>query len=222
MADGGKNKRERKMMLYFLGYSFFRIVFKVFFRLKIMGVENVPKDGPALIYANHQSFIDPPLVGAALKRPIHYMARHDLFTVPVFGWLIAQVNAFPVNRSGVADPGAFKHIQRLLDQKEIVLVFPEGTRSRDGFFQKPLPGAGLIAYQAKGIPIIPCYVDGSREVLPRGSRFVHYHPLKIIYGKPVDFSAYYQKEKSKDLYREMSARIMQEIANLKVLVDDKN
>ncbi|MDD5259899.1 MAG: lysophospholipid acyltransferase family protein [bacterium] len=209
-------------MLYFLGHSFFKLLFTGIFRLKIKGAENIPADGPALICANHQSFIDPPLVGSAVKRPVHYMARHDLFTVPVLGWLISRVKAFPVKRSGVGDPGAFKNIQRLLEGKEIVLLFPEGTRSRDGYLQKPLPGAGLIVYQAKDIPVIPCYVDGSREVLPRGSKFLHYHRLKVIFGKPIDFSAYYQKERSKDLYREMSARIMQEIANLKAQANDKN
>lgn len=209
-------------MLYFIGHSLFKFIFKVFFRLQAVGTENIPQDGPALVCANHQSFIDPPLIGASIKRPINYMARHDLFTVPVLGWLIARVKAFPVKRSGVGDPGAFKNIQRLMENKEIVLLFPEGTRSRDGYLQKPLPGAGLIVYQAKDIPVIPCYVDGSREALPRGSKFLHYHPLKVIFGKPIDFSAYYQKERSKDLYREMSTRIMQEIASLKVLANDKN
>ncbi len=209
-------------MLYFLGHSLFKLIFTLGFRLKVRGAENVPHDGPSLICANHQSFIDPPLVGSSLKRPINYMARHDLFTVPVLGWLISRVKAFPVKRSGVGDPGAFKNIQRLLEEKEIVLLFPEGTRSRDGYLQKPLPGAGLIVYQAKDIPVIPCYVHGSREVLPRGSKFLHYHQLVVTFGPPIDFSSYYQKEKSKDLYREMSARIMLEIANLKAKVNDQN
>ena len=208
-------------MLYFLGHSFFKLIFEIIYRRKVIGAENIPQDGPALICANHQSFIDPPLVGSSVKRPVHYMARHDLFTVPVLGWLISRVNAFPVKRSGGGDPAAFKNIFRLLEDKEIVLLFPEGTRSRDGYLQKPLPGAGMIIYQAK-VPVIPCYVHGSREVLPRGSKFLHYHPLLVTFGSPIDFSAYYQKEKSKDLYREMSAKIMLEIANLKAQVNDKN
>ncbi len=206
-------------MLYFLGQSFFKLLFTIFFRSKILGADNIPHDGPALICANHQSFIDPPLVGSAVKRPIHYMARHDLFTVPVLGWLIARVNAFPVKRSGGGDPAAFKNIFRLLEEKEIVLLFPEGTRSRDGNLQKSLPGAGLIVYQAR-VPVIPCYVHGSRDVLPRGSSFLHFHQLTVTFGKPIDFSAYYQREKSKDLYREVSARIMSEIAVLKAQPHD--
>ncbi len=206
-------------MLYFLGHSFFRLLFAIIFRRKIVGAENIPQDGPALICANHQSFIDPPLVGSSVRRPIHYMARHDLFSVPVLGRLIARVNAFPVKRAGGGDPAAFKNIFRLLQDKEIVLLFPEGTRSRDGNLQKPLPGAGLIVYQAK-VPVIPCYVHGSREVLPRGSRFLHFHPLTVTFGRPIDFSAYYQREKSKDLYREISAKIMSEIAALKAQMHD--
>lgn len=206
-------------MLYFLGHSFFKLIFEIIFRRKVVGAENIPQDGPALICANHQSFIDPPLVGSAVKRPVHYMARHDLFTVPVLGWLIARVNAFPVKRSGGGDPAAFKNIFRLLEEKEIVLLFPEGTRSCDGNLQKPLPGAGLIVYQAN-VPVIPCYVHGSREVLPRGSRFLHFHPLTVTFGRPIDFSTYYQSKKSKDLYREMSAKIMSEIAVLKAQSHD--
>lgn len=206
-------------MLYFLGHSFFKLLFDMVFQRKVVGHENIPQNGPALICANHQSFIDPPLVGSSTKRPIHYMARHDLFTVPVLGWFIARVNAFPVKRSGGGDTAAFKNIFRLLAEKEIVLLFPEGTRSRNGDLQKPLPGAGLIVYQAK-VPVIPCYVHGSREVLPRGSKFLHFHPLIVTFGKPIDFSAYYQREKSKDLYREMSAKIMSEIAALKAQMHD--
>ncbi|MBI5555718.1 MAG: 1-acyl-sn-glycerol-3-phosphate acyltransferase [Elusimicrobia bacterium] len=201
-------------MLYFLGHSFFKLLFEIVFRRKVVGAENIPQDGPVLICANHQSFIDPPLVGSAVKRTVHYLARHDLFTVPVLGWFLTRVHAFPVKRSGGGDPAAFKNIFRRLEEKEIIVLFPEGTRSRDGNLQKPLPGVGLIAYRAR-VPVIPCYVYGSREVLPRGSWFLHFHPLIVTFGKPIDFSAYYQREKSKDLYREMSAKIMSEIATLK-------
>ncbi len=206
-------------MLYLFGHTFFKLLFSIVFRRKVVGAENIPQDGPALICANHQSFIDPPLVGSSVKRQVHYMARHDLFTVPVLGWLIARVNAFPVKRSGGGDPAAFKNIFRLLEEKEIVLLFPEGTRSRDGNLQKPSPGAGLMVYQSR-VPVIPCYVHGSREVLPRSSKFLHFHPLTVTFGRPIDFSAYYQREKSKDLYREMSAKIMSEISVLKAQPHD--
>lgn len=207
------------MMLFYFGRFLFWSIFRFVFRLRVVGHENIPVTGPALICANHQSFIDPPLVGSSMRRPIHFMARHDLFTVPVLGWLIARVNAFPVKRTGAGDPAAFKNIFRLLENGEIVLLFPEGTRSRDGNLQKALPGAGMIAYNAR-VPLIPCYVHGSREVLPRGSKFLHFHRLTVTFGKPIDFTGHYQRERSKDLYREMSVKIMGEIAVLKAQAHD--
>jgi len=208
-------------MLFYFGRFMFWSIFRFIFCLRVAGHENIPVTGPALICANHQSFIDPPLVGSSMRRPIHFMARHDLFTVPVLGWLIARVNAFPVKRTGAGDPAAFKNIFRLLESGEIVLLFPEGTRSRDGSLQKALPGVGMIAYNAR-VPVIPCYVYGSREVLPRGARFLHFHRLQTVFGAPIDFSAEYGQEKSKQLYCEMSAKIMAGISALKESINDKN
>lgn len=204
-------------MLFFLGKSFFKIIFKVFFRLRIIGGENVPGKGPLLVCANHQSFIDPPLVGAALPRGLYFMARHDLFEVPILGKLIPRVHAFPVKRSVSGDPGAFKHIFRLLKESKAVLVFPEGTRSKDGNLQRGMPGVGLIAYQAK-VPIIPCYVSGSWKVWPRNEKFPRLYPLKVIFGKPVNVEQYYRQEKNKMTYQNISNAIMADIAALKEVV----
>ncbi len=208
-------------MLYYFGRFLFWLVFKFVFRLKVSGGDNIPSAGPALVCANHQSFIDPPVVGAAMRRPIHFMARHDLFTVPVLGWLIARTNAFPVKRTGAGDTAAFKNVFRLLEKGELLLLFPEGTRSRDGNLQKPSAGAGLIAYQAR-VPVIPCYVSGSRDILPRGSKFIKLHPLKVYFGPPVDLDACYGREKNKELYQEISARIMAGIAELKEKATHEN
>lgn len=201
-------------MLFIFGKCFFKIIFKVFFRLRIIGAENVPEKGPMLLCANHQSFIDPPLAGVALPRGLYFMARHDLFTIPVFGKIISRVHAFPVKRSGAGDPTAFKHIFRLLEQGRAVLVFPEGTRSKDGNLQRGMPGAGFIAYHAK-VPVIPCYIYGSWDVLPRNRNMVRFHQLKVFFGSPVCLEKYYLQEKNKATYQEISNAIMAEIAGLK-------
>lgn len=201
-------------MLFILGKSIFAFIFKTFFRLRIIGAENVPQKGPMVLCANHQSFIDPPLAGVALPRDLYFMARHDLFTIPVFGKIIRRVHAFPVKRSGAGDTAAFKHIFRLLEEGKAVLVFPEGTRSKDGNLQKGMPGAGFIAYQAK-VPVIPCYIYGSWDVLPRNRNTVRFHQLKVLFGPPVDLEKYYLQEKNKAAYQEISNALMADIAGLK-------
>lgn len=201
-------------MLFYFGRFLFWLIFKSFFELKVIGHENVPVNGPAIICANHQSFMDPPLVGSSLKRPLNFLARHDLFKVPVFGWLIKHVRAYPVNRTGAGDPAAFKNIFRLIAKEEMFLLFPEGTRSRDGNLQKPLPGVGMIAHHTR-VPIIPCYIAGSWEAFPRNRKFPKIYPLKVIFGKSIDLSEYYGQPKSKQLFRQISDKIMAEIALLK-------
>lgn len=187
---------------------------KIFFRFKIEGHDYVPLKSPAILACNHQSFLDPPLVAISVKRKINFLARHDLFDVPVLGWLIRKLHAFPVKRTGEPDLGAFRNISRLLAKGEIVLLFPEGTRSRDGQLQKPLPGVGMIVYQNR-VPVIPIYVKGSYEALPRGGKMIRSYPVKVKFGPPLDLEALYQKEKNKQTYQLISENIIAAITKIK-------
>lgn len=149
------------MNLYGFLQTIFPPLFRWLFSLQVVGAENLPKTGGAIIASNHISLWDPPLLGTALPRPIHFMAKQELFENPVLAWVIKQLNAFPVQR-GSADRVAIRKALALLEQQKIVGIFPEGTRSKTGELGMPEPGMALIAAKA-GVPIVPTAIFGTNQ-----------------------------------------------------------
>ena len=156
-----------------------RLFFAIFFRWQITGLENIPKTG-ALLVCNHLSFWDIPLLGAALPRPVHFMAKRELFKNPVFAYIISSLNAFPVNR-GTPDRAALKYAIDLMKHGEIVAVFPEGTRSKTGELGQFQPGAALLATKAD-VPAIPAVLVGTNLMFGNGEFFPQ---LKVHVGEPI-------------------------------------
>lgn len=167
-------------------YGFLRIlsqiVFSAFWRYRSFGRENVPCGGGVLIVCNHQSYVDPLLIGVGLNRQIHIMARRSLFhKFILFRWLILSLNAFPLNDSGV-DVGAMKEAIRRLKRGKIVLLFPEGTRTSDGSIGEIHPGIASIARRS-GSPVVPAVIDGAFEVWPRARKLFRFGPaVKVAFG----------------------------------------
>jgi len=141
----------------------------------------VPRRGGLLVVCNHQSYLDPILAALPICRPFSPMARESLFRNPVFSRLIRSLYAFPVKR-GSADLGAVREAIRRLRSGEIVLVFPEGTRTRDGSIGRLHAGMIVIAQRA-GVPILPMVIDGAFECWPRGRRLPVPHPIRVTYGE---------------------------------------
>jgi len=156
---------------------------KLLFRLSIQGRDSISSSGPLILVANHKSYIDPILVGLASRRPIHYMAKSELWRIPVLGWLITRLNAFPVHR-GTADRAVIRTALGLLEHGEIVLLFPEATRHRGPGLGAIHPGAGVIAQKA-GVPIVPVALLGSETILPEGRRFPRFPKLRVVVGEPI-------------------------------------
>ncbi len=133
--------------------------------LHIEGLEHVPAKGPALMVANHLHNADPVLLMAAFPRPIRFMAKKELFGVPVIGWFVRQVGAFPVDRSSpVHEVRTLHQAEQLLTNGMIVGIFAEGTRSVTGGLQEAHPGVAMLALHS-GAPILPTAIFGT-EVLP--------------------------------------------------------
>jgi 1-acyl-sn-glycerol-3-phosphate acyltransferase len=158
------------------------------FRYRVWGREKVPGRGGALLVSNHQSFFDPVLVAAGLPRQVHYMARESLFRIPLFGWLIRSLNAFPL-RLGGGDVRALREAVARLRRGELVLVFPEGTRTPDGRIWPLRRGVGLVARQAQ-VPVVPVVIEGAFEVWPRQRLCPRPGRIGVIFGEPVNWEEF--------------------------------
>lgn len=180
------------------------------------GLENVPRSGAYLLVSNHSSNLDPPFIGAAVGhstgRVIHFMAKQEIRSWPLVGWLARSAGVFFVRR-GEGDRAAQRSALEHLAAGRPIAMFPEGTRSRDGVLMEPKLGAALIAMRA-GVPILPVGITGTGRIFPGRSRFPHRTPVDIRIGPT--FMLPHQPEGRLD--REALAagtdRIMREIAAL--------
>jgi 1-acyl-sn-glycerol-3-phosphate acyltransferase len=185
---------------------------RVVFRLEVRGAEHVPRAAPLLIVANHSSVLDPPIVAAAAPRPLHFMAKAELFGVPLLGRLIRAVNALPVRREG-SDPRALREALKILRGGQALLVFPEGTRGAEGVLREGKPGAGMLALLG-GVPVIPAYIEGTGRALPRGRSLPRPVKVRVTFGPPLRFDKC-DGRPDKQQYREASRRMMAAIGLLK-------
>ncbi len=174
-------------MVYRFSQFVFRLVFRLYFRWEIVGREHLTRAGGGLLVCNHASFLDPPLAGTPWPRPIHYLAREDLFDIPLLSWWMRHCSVIPTRRG----PGSLYSLRRviqLVKSGEVVLVFPEGTRSPTGELQDPRGGVGFLI-KMTGAPVYPCYIDGAFEAWPRDARIPRPRNIRVIYGAPVTLPA---------------------------------
>jgi 1-acyl-sn-glycerol-3-phosphate acyltransferase len=197
-------------MIYFISRNILKLLFKIFFRLRIVGSENCPKNGPLIVAPNHTSFLDPLIAGFAVPRELNFMARNSLFKNRIFGKILTSVHAFPLKREG-ADVGAMRLAIDKLCHGKAVLIFPEGTRSKDGSLGTPRAGIGLLA-ASSGANILPCYIKGSRESLPKGAIFLRFKKITVYVGKPLRID---KNSSGKEYYMQIAKNTMTEINALK-------
>jgi len=162
-----------------------RVGTTVLFDLKTYGSRNVPKTGGVLLVANHQSYLDPVLVAVHLDRPVSFLAKSELFENPYFAWFIRSLHAFPV-RQGEGDVGAVREMIRRLEEGNVLNVYPEGSRTKTGEIAPLEKGVALVIRKA-GVPVVPVAIDGSFAAWPKDSTIFRPHPVRVKYGKPIDF-----------------------------------
>ena len=168
-------------MIHWLWYAALRFIAQFFFicvfRIRVTGRENIPSEGGVLLASNHQSFLDPVLIGLGLWREVHFMARDDLFKPPVFRQLIRSLNAFPVKKN-TADTKAIREAVTRLKSGQMVVVFPEGTRNDSGTLAPLLPGAVFVGRKAR-CPIVPVAIQGANRAWPARYRIFHFSPVNF-------------------------------------------
>jgi 1-acyl-sn-glycerol-3-phosphate acyltransferase len=209
--------------VYFLGWSFYRLVFASYFRWRVFNPERVPLKGPVILAANHASFLDPPLIGSGLHRDINYLARKSLFRYPVLGWILRTVNAVPVDRDGGGAAG-LKAIMDRLHAGGAIILFPEGTRTVDGKLQPARSGIGLTVIKSDA-PVVPVRVFGTYQAWGRSIRIPRPVPVAVKYGEPMHFEGLRaearacSKARLKEIYQLVADEIMAAIARLEPFED---
>jgi len=197
---------------YALGAAIVKPSLRVLCRWRVEGKKNVPPRGGAIVACNHVSYLDPVMVGAAMApRRMYYMAKSELFRVPLLSALIARLGAFPVQR-GTADRRALRTALRLLKAGELVLMFPEGTRSKDGNLQPPELGIAHLVAHAR-VPVLPVAVAGTHKLLPRDSFIPRPARVQVRIGKPLTFDDLAPRP-PREALQGVAERIMLEIRRL--------
>jgi 1-acyl-sn-glycerol-3-phosphate acyltransferase len=160
-----------------------RVFCTVFFQIRVSGRRHVPLEGGALLVSNHQSYLDPVLVGVGLWRRLNYLARESLFYFPGFGWLIRSLGAIAIDRDGLGLKGV-KETLRRLRRGEAVVLFPEATRTRDGGIGPLRPGFYALVARAR-VPLVPVRIDGAYQAWPRTAPLPRMGRIRVSYGPPL-------------------------------------
>lgn len=190
-----------------------RAISRLWFQYRVEGA--VPATGGLLVAANHASYLDIPLLGCGMKRRAWYLGRSDLFPIPVVNAVLRSLGWIPL-RLGRFDREAFGKAIELIRQGKVVVIFPEGGRSRDGRLRPPKAGIGVIVAKT-GCPVVPAYLKGTFDVLPMGAWWPKRRPVTVRFGTPIHFAQGNQSEKkpeSKQFYEYVSRTVIERIAAL--------
>lgn len=199
---------------YWTGYQLSWLLGRLFFQYRVLHRERIIEEGPVILASNHQSYLDPPLVGIASRRPLYFLAKKTLLDVPVLGWVLPKMNVIPVDQEGT-DRRALKTLIRVLRAGHGTLVFPEGGRTWDGNLQPALPGVGFVIAKTLA-PVVPIRIFGAWEALPPGVGRLRLHPITLVVGQPIYFKEEDLQPRGKDVYLRLSQRVMEAIAALRL------
>ena len=199
-------------MFYSIVKGILSILIWLFFKFKVFGVENIPKEGGVIIASNHVSYLDIPFLACGIKRSADFIAKSELFRNRVAGWILKRLGTFPVKRGSIDRWAISEAIKRLGDGR-VIVIYPEGARSKDGRLSDPKRGIGMVV-ALSGARVIPSFIMGTDTILPRGARRIRLNPVRLYIGSPLDFSSLKNVKKGKELYTEISEEIMRGIGDL--------
>lgn len=204
------------LIVHRIAWLLVRLIATVYFRYRMHGAHHLPKDGPVLVIANHISLLDPPLVGIGFRqRALTYMAKRELWDLPLLKQFLDAIMAIPVARQAGEDRRTFMAAVRRLKAGEAVLIFPEGTRSRSGELQEFQAGAAALACSVPGVRILPVRLHGTYAAMPPGKSMPRPRKIRVVVGESfaVDEIAGLPAEK-KSLYRALSDVMFKRISSL--------
>jgi 1-acyl-sn-glycerol-3-phosphate acyltransferase len=198
---------------YWIGYNLIKLIGRIFFRLRIVHQGRVINHGPVILAANHQSFLDPPLVGSVSGRAVYFLARKSLLDGWFFGWILPKLNVIPVDSETGRDRTALKALIRILRAGQGTVVFPEGQRTPDGKLQAAQPGLGLVIAKTLA-PVVPVRVFGAYDAWPIHRKWPRPGRVTLVVGEPIHFTQADVESGGKEVYQRLSQRVMDAIAAL--------
>lgn len=190
-------------MFYKFARAIVRPIMFLLFRLRVEGLENFPMEGKTIVYSNHISLLDPILIGCVLPRQVFFMAKVELFKIPLLRTIIRHLGAFPVKR-GSADLSAIEHSLQVLNEGKVFGIFPEGTRSKTGFLQSFSHGIASIAHKSRA-KILPIAIVGQYRL---------FRPITVKIGKPLNFDDYFDQKSNTELLEKMADEMEQALKSL--------
>lgn len=199
--------------IYFGVITMAKAAAKALFDVKVINREKLIEHGPCIYVANHQSFLDPPMIGQLFERQVYYLARKTLLNHPIMNYALPYCNVVPIDQEK-PDPGSILKVLRLVRQGESIVIFPEGSRCEDGQIHDAMPGIGLILGRLAGVPVQPIRIEGAYDCLPPHRSRLELHPITLSIGDPIPFSAAELKAKGRDAQLAIGRKIMDAIKNL--------
>src|SRR3989304_6145971 len=201
-----------RRILYRIVIACISILARLIFKIRGSGIENIPVSGGVIIAANHVSYLDIPLLGYSLNRPANFIGKKELFTIPVVGVILRLLGGIPIDREKT-DRSAIREIMKKLNAGNVVVIYPEGTRSINGRLQAGKPGIGFIV-RMSGRKVVPAAIAGTDKAMPSGSWFIRPCPVTIRFGAPLDFSENLPKSEKQGVDSRITQEIMGKIAAL--------
>lgn len=201
--------------VYFLGRALTRAAYEALFRLKILNYDKLIQSGPCIYVANHQSFLDPPLVGQMFEEPVHFLARKTLFDPLFMKLTLPLLNTIPIDQEQ-PDPGSILKVLRHVKSGGRIVIFPEGARCPDGEIHDAMPGIGLIIGRLAGVPVQPIRIDGAYESLPIHSCKLKFRPITLSIGDPIPFTPEELRAKGRQAQLALGKKIMDSIRALPI------
>lgn len=205
-------ERRFSPLWYEFGRIAFGLIYRTAFRLRVYGAQNIPPPGGFLIASNHESYLDPPLIGVSFPYPVHYFARKTLFDNRILGFLLPRANVLPIDQDR-PDIRGIRNAIRTIESARPLVVFPEGARCIDGNLQPGQPGVGLLVAKA-GAPVLPVRIRGAHAAWPRGSARIRPRPISVTIGGLIERPTPTPGLRGQEAYQSISDQIMTAIAAL--------
>ena len=211
--DNGEVLTRTQVLMHHFVRLLLEIVIRIYFRLEVHGRSNIPRRGPFILSPIHRSYLDTPVVGAAIWRLMRYMGAEKMWTNRPLGWFLTAMGGFPVQR-GSADREALNAALTVVERGEPLVMFPEGTRQSGPVVHEMFDGPAYVSCRT-GVPIIPVGLGGTERAMPKGKRFIRPVKMVVVIGTPIQPPPKKESGRvSRNGVREMTARLSEQIQDL--------